>query len=224
MFSFETLIYGCLMFIVRLHCCQNLTMPNVPTRRLLPGNPTTAALVAFVILFRRIDPISQNVQQWLLGARNWITVITERSDHSLVTYWGLNFCWWLFTTFWYVISKNTKSHVFFEIWKKRKIRILEHWSVLVTCWPMISFFSDIIETYGTSLFYGVFCGSDDFLFWEHFHLVVLTGGNCNSRESWFVSRCESRVTRVTGQKVWPIVISVQDILYSSRLQTLLNLL
>ena len=26
--------------------------------------------VAFLILFRPIDPISQNVQQWLLGARN----------------------------------------------------------------------------------------------------------------------------------------------------------
>ena len=26
--------------------------------------------IAFVILFRPIDPISQNVQQWLLGARN----------------------------------------------------------------------------------------------------------------------------------------------------------
>ena len=70
MFSFETLMYGCLMFIVPLHCCQNLTLPNVPTRRLLPGNPTTAALVAFVILFRPIDSISQNVQQWPLGARN----------------------------------------------------------------------------------------------------------------------------------------------------------
>jgi len=133
----------------------------------------------------------------------------------------------LLMTFYDFLIRHFKKHkksCFFEIWKKRKIRILEHWSVLVTCWPMISFFSDIIETYGTSLFYGVFCGSDDFWFWEHFHLVVLTGGNCNSRESWFVSRCESRVTRVTGQKVWPIVISVQDILYSSRLQTLLNLL
>ena len=39
----ETLIYGCLMFIVPFHCCQNLTLPNVPTRRLLPGNQTTAA-------------------------------------------------------------------------------------------------------------------------------------------------------------------------------------
>ena len=64
--------------------------------------------------------------QWLLGARNWITMIIERSDHSLVTYWGLNFCWWLFTTFWYVISKKRKKSCFFEIWKKRKIRILEH--------------------------------------------------------------------------------------------------
>jgi len=43
MFIFETLIYGCLMFIVPLHCCQNLTLPNVPSRRSLPGNPTTAA-------------------------------------------------------------------------------------------------------------------------------------------------------------------------------------
>ena len=119
MFCFETLIYGCLMFIVSLHCCQNLTLPNVRTRHLLPGNPTTAALVAFVILFRPIDPISQNIQQWLLGARNWITVIIERSDHSLVTYWGLNFCWWLFTTFWYVISKKVKSHVFWYL-KKTK--------------------------------------------------------------------------------------------------------
>jgi len=113
------------MFIVPLHCCQNLTLPNVPTRRLLPGNPTTAALVVFVILFRPIGPISQNVQQWLLGARNWITVITERSDQSLVTYWGLNFCWWLFTTFWYVISKNVKVMFSWNL-KKRKIRILEH--------------------------------------------------------------------------------------------------
>jgi len=61
MFSFETLTYGCLMFIVPLHCCQNLTLTNVPTRRLIPGNPTTAALVAFVILFRPIDPISQSI-------------------------------------------------------------------------------------------------------------------------------------------------------------------
>ena len=120
MFSFGTLIYGCLMFIVLLHCCQNLTLPNVPTRRLLPGNPTTAALVAFVILFPPIDPISRNIQQWLFGARNWITVIIERSDHSLVTYLGLNFCWWLFTTFWYVISKKRKKSCFFEIWKKNE--------------------------------------------------------------------------------------------------------
>ena len=46
-------------------------------------------------------------------------------DHSLVTYWGLNFCWWLFTTFWCHFKKSKKS-CFFEIWKKRKIRILEH--------------------------------------------------------------------------------------------------
>ena len=30
-------MYGCLMFIVSLHCSQNLTLPNVPTRCLLPG-------------------------------------------------------------------------------------------------------------------------------------------------------------------------------------------
>ena len=64
--------------------------------------------------------------QWLLGARNWITVIIERSDHSLVTYWGLNFCWWLFTTFWYVIFKKTYKIMYFWNLKKRKIRILEH--------------------------------------------------------------------------------------------------
>ena len=119
MFSFETLIYGCLMFIVPLHCCQNLTLPNVPTRRLLPGNLTTAASATVWGL--------NGHRQWLLGARNWITVIIERSDHSLVAYWGLNFCWWLFTTFWFVISKKRKKSCFFEIWKKRKIRILEHW-------------------------------------------------------------------------------------------------
>ena len=61
--------------------------------------------------------------------------------------------------------------------------------------------------------------SDDVWFWEHFHLLVLTG-NCNSQESWLMSSRESRVmghaghgsiewwvTWVTGQKVWPIVIS-----------------
>jgi len=105
---------------VPLHCCQNLTLPNVPTRRLLPGNSTTAALVVFAILFRPIDPISQNVQQWLLGARNWITVIIERTDHSLVTYWELNFCWWLFTTFWYVISKKRKKSCFLKSEKNEK--------------------------------------------------------------------------------------------------------
>ena len=50
---------------VPLHCCQNLTLPNVPTRRLLPGNPTTAALVVFAFLFRPIDPISNGF--WELG-------------------------------------------------------------------------------------------------------------------------------------------------------------
>jgi len=55
-----------------------------------------------------------------LAARNWITVIIERSDHSLVAYWGLNFCWCLFTTFWYVISKNVKSHVFWNLKKNEK--------------------------------------------------------------------------------------------------------
>ena len=106
------------MFIVPLHWCQNLTLPNVPTRGLLPGNPTTAASATVWGL--------NGHTQWLLGARNWITVIIERSDHSLVTYWGLNFRWWLFTTFWYVISKKRKKSCFFEIWKKRKMRILEH--------------------------------------------------------------------------------------------------
>ena len=43
-----------------------------------------------------------------------------RSDHSLVTYWGLNFCWWLFTTFWYAISKKRKSHVFWNLKKNEK--------------------------------------------------------------------------------------------------------
>jgi len=28
----------CLILIVRLHCCQNLTLPNVPTLYLLPAN------------------------------------------------------------------------------------------------------------------------------------------------------------------------------------------
>ena len=101
MFSFETLIYGCLMFIVPLHCCQNLALPNVPTRRLLPGNPTTAASATVWGL--------NGHRQWLVGARNWITVIIERSDHSLAMYWGLNFCWWLFTTFYTSFQKNVKS-------------------------------------------------------------------------------------------------------------------
>ena len=124
MFSFETLIYSCLMFIVPLHCCQNLTLPNVPTRRLLPGNPTTAASAT---VWGLSSGLSQTVtfsvvQQWLLRARNWITctVIIERSNHSLVTHWGLKFCWWLFTTFWYVISKKRKQPCFFEIWKNEK--------------------------------------------------------------------------------------------------------
>jgi len=109
------------MFIVPLHCCQNLALPNVPTRRLLPGNPTTAASATVWGL--------NGHRQWLVGARNWITVIIERSDHSLATYWGLNFCWWLFTTFYTSFQKNVKSHVFWNL-KKRKIRILEHWEIL----------------------------------------------------------------------------------------------
>ena len=28
----------CLIFIVHFHCCQNLTLPNVPARCLLPAN------------------------------------------------------------------------------------------------------------------------------------------------------------------------------------------
>ena len=51
---------------------------------------------------------------------NCITVIIERSDHSLVTYWGLNFCWWLFTTFWYIISKKRKMSCFLKSEKKTK--------------------------------------------------------------------------------------------------------
>ena len=138
MFSFETLIYGCLMLrpIVPLHCCQNLTlMPNVPTRRLLPGNPTTAATATVWGLNGRRQGHESWPQldgyvfccgwshtcngSWELGIelqRSLSEVITE----SLVTYWGLNFCWWLFTTFWYVISKKRKKSCFFEIWKKTK--------------------------------------------------------------------------------------------------------
>ena len=67
--------------------------------------------------------------QWLLGARNWITVIIERSVHSLVTYWGLNFCWWLFTTFWYVISEKRKKSCFFEIWKKNEKYVFSNTAV-----------------------------------------------------------------------------------------------
>jgi len=116
------------MFIVPLHCCQNLTLPNVPTWRLLPGNPTTAASAT---VWGLSSGLSQAVtfsvvQQWLLGARNWITctVIIERSNHSLVTHWGLKFCWWLFTTFWYVIWKKRKQSCFLKSEKKRKIGYL----------------------------------------------------------------------------------------------------
>jgi len=155
----------------------------------------------------------------------------------------------LLMTFYDFLIRHFKKHkksCFFEIWKKRKIRILEHWSVLVTCWPMISFFFRhyrdlrhifvlrsilwqwwflILRALPLACFYLPWnCWFYSWQLLVLLYLVVLTGGNCNSRESWFVSRCESRVTRVTGQKVWPIVISVQDILYSSRLQTLLNLL
>ena len=82
-YSFETLIYGCLMFIVPLRCCQNLTLPNVPTRRLLPGNPTTAASATVSGLNGRRQVTSSGLSQTVtfsvvdeviramaLGARN----------------------------------------------------------------------------------------------------------------------------------------------------------
>jgi len=128
MFTFKSLIYGCLMFSVPLHCCQNLTLPNVPTRCLLPNNPTTAPelfpLDAFVNnLLRPIDPINQNVQRWLRmdhtpGAVNWITVITERSIRThfdgLRTKLLLDFLRLFDTSF----PKKRKKSCFFEISKK----------------------------------------------------------------------------------------------------------
>jgi len=54
--------------------------------------------------------------QWLLGARNWITVIIEL---LLMTFYD----------FLMPFQKNVKSHVFWNLKKKRKIRILEHWLI-----------------------------------------------------------------------------------------------
>jgi len=91
-----------------LHCCQNLTLSNVPTRRLLPGNPTTAASATVWGL--------NGHRQWLLGARNSITVIIERSDQSLRTKLLLmTFYDFLIRHF----KKNVKSHVFWNL-KKTK--------------------------------------------------------------------------------------------------------
>ena len=114
MFSFETLIYGCLLFLftaVRIWHCP--TFP-LDVCFLVGGgpNPTTASSATVWGL--------NGHRQWLLGAKNWITVIIERSDHSLVTYWGLNSCWWLFTTFWYVISKKRKKSCFLKSEKNEK--------------------------------------------------------------------------------------------------------
>jgi len=49
-----------------------------------------------------------------------------------------------FYVFWNVTSKKRKNSCFFEIWKKRKILILEHWPRSVRRWRRISFhrFSD----------------------------------------------------------------------------------
>ena len=53
---------------VPLHCCQNLTLPNVPTRHLLPGNPTTAASgLSQTVTFSVVDEV---IRAMALGARN----------------------------------------------------------------------------------------------------------------------------------------------------------
>ena len=69
------------------------------------------------------------VQQWLRmdhtrGSGNWITVITERSMWTHFDGLRTKLLLKIFTTFWYVISKKVKSHVFWNL-KKRKLRILE---------------------------------------------------------------------------------------------------
>ena len=85
----RVIFHGCLMFIVPLHCCQNLTS----------------------------SPL--DVQQWLRmdhtrGSVNWITVITERSMWTHFDGLRTKLLLKIFTTFWYVISKKLKSRVFWN--------------------------------------------------------------------------------------------------------------
>ena len=111
------------MFIVPLHCCQNLTLPNCPTRRLLPGNPTTAASATVWGL--------NGHRQWLLGARNWITV-NHWAKWSVLG--GVFRTKLLLMTFYdFLIRHFKKKRKVMFLWnlKKRKIRILEHWFLSV---------------------------------------------------------------------------------------------
>ena len=94
------IFHGCLMFIVPLHCCQNLT--------------------SFTL----------DVQQWLRmdhtrGSGNWITVITERSMWTHFDGLRTKLLLKIFNHFLIRHFKKVKSHVFWNLKKKRKIRILE---------------------------------------------------------------------------------------------------
>ena len=90
---------------------------------------------------RSIRSTMQNVQRLLRmdhtpGAGNWITVITKRSIWT-------HFDWLrtklLLKTFYDFLirhfKKNVKSHVFWNLKKKHKIRILEHCSTPRICAP-----------------------------------------------------------------------------------------
>jgi len=127
MFSFETLIYGCLMFNVPLYCCQNLTLPNVPTRRLLPGNPMTAASATVWDLNGR----RQGHELWpqsdgYIFCCGWSHTCNGSWELGIELQWSLSEVitpWWridytfaddflrLFDT---SFQKNVKSHVFLK--------------------------------------------------------------------------------------------------------------
>ena len=134
MFSFETLIYGCLMFTVPLHCCQNLTLPNVPTWRLLPGNPTTAASATVWGLNGR----RQGHELWpqsdgYVFCCGWSHTCNGSWELGIELQWSLSEVitpWWriedqtfaddFLRLFDMSFQKNVKSHVFLKSEKNEK--------------------------------------------------------------------------------------------------------
>ena len=102
--NLRIIFHGCLMFIVPLHCCQNLTSFTLDVQQWLRMDHTRGSWTEL---------------QWSL-----------REVCELISMdWGLNFCYSFYDFLIRHFKKNVKSHVFWNL-QKRKIRILELCAVL----------------------------------------------------------------------------------------------